>query len=155
MFGKSYADYLRFQAPILVAVAFVGAARLGLSLAGEPNSVVKYLSMTAVGFAGIFYYGLQVRRTGFGSYRNMLPLIFNQGLIAHAIAILGIGLSAMGMTNAFDAPEFRGPGSTADTTPLTHALAHIFIGPWAGTLVGWLMGSIVMALAGGSRREAS
>ncbi len=73
MFEKPYADYVRYQAPILVAVAVVGLARLGLSLAGMPNSMVKHVSVTAVGFAGIFYSALRVQRTGFGSYRHMLP----------------------------------------------------------------------------------
>ena len=51
MFGKPYSEYLRFQTPFLVAMAVVGVLRLGLSLAGQPDSIVKFASMTAVGFA--------------------------------------------------------------------------------------------------------
>ena len=152
MFGKPYLEYLRFQAPILVAMAIVGFLRLILSIAGQPDSIVKFLSVSAVGFAGMVYYGVRVRPSGFGSYRHLLPLVFNQGLVANGIAVVGIGLAVMGMPNIYDVPEFRGPFATAETTPLQHALAHMFIGTTVGALIGWGMSSIVMAIFGKTRR---
>jgi hypothetical protein len=152
MFGKPYADYIRYQFPFLIAIAVVGLLRLVLSLAGQPDSIVKYASMTAVGFASLAYYGVSVRRRGFGSYQQLLPLVFNQGLIANGIAVLGIGLAVMGMPNIYDMPEFRGPFATAQTTPLQHALAHLFVGTTVGALVGWAFSSIFMALLGGKRK---
>lgn len=151
MFGKPYSAYIRFQSPFLAAIAAVGLLRLVLSLAGQPDSVVRFASMTVVGFAGIAYYGARVRPTGFGSYRHLLPLIFNQGLIANGIAILGIGLSVMGMPNIYDVAEFR-PPFAREATPLAHAAAHLFFGTTLGTLVGWLFGSIVMAIFGRPRK---
>jgi len=153
MFGKPYAEYLRFQAPFLVAIAAVGFTRLAVSLAGYPTSLVKYVSMTVVFFAGLVYYGLSVGRTGFGTYRHLLPLAFNQGLVFHAVAIIGITLSANGLPNVFDVPEFRGPGATAETTALPHALSHLFIGTTVGTLVGWGVASLVMVIGGRPRRQ--
>ncbi len=152
MFGKPYAEYIRYQLPLLGAVAAVGLLRLVLSIAGLPDSVVKFASMTAVGFAAMAYYGVTVRRRGFGTYRHLLPLVFNQGLIANAIAVLGIGLAVMGMPNIYDVPEFRGPFATAQTTPLQHALAHLLLGTTMGALVGWLFSSIVMAIFGRARK---
>lgn len=152
MFGRPYSEYVRFQAPILIAMAVVGLLRLVLSIAGLPDSTVKFVSVSAVGFAGIVYYGLRVRHSGFGSYRHLLPLIFNQGLVANGIAILGIGLAVMGMPNIYDVHEFRGPFATAETTPLEHALAHMFIGTTVGAIIGWGMSSIVMAVFGRTRR---
>ena len=154
MFGKNYTDYIRFQAPVLALLAAVGLARLVLSLAGAPDPMVRYLSMTVVFFGGIVFYGLRVGRSGFGRYRHLLPLVFNQSLIFHAIAILGITLSAFGLPNVYDLPEFRGPGATAQTTALTHGLSHLFVGTTVGTLVGWGFGSLVM-LIGGRPRAAS
>jgi len=151
MFGKPYSEYVRFQTPFLIGIAIVGVVRLLLSLAGQPDSVVKFASMTVVGFAGIAYYGVRVRRIGFGSYRHMIPLIFNQGLIANGIAILGIGLSVMGMPNIYDVAEFR-PPFAREATPLAHAAAHLFFGTTLGTLVGWVFGSIVMAIFGRPRK---
>jgi hypothetical protein len=78
--------------------------------------------------------------------------VFNQGLIANGIAVLGIGLAVMGMPNIYDMPEFRGPFATAQTTPLQHALAHLFVGTTVGALVGWAFSSIFMALLGGKRK---
>ena len=152
MFGKPYAEYIRYQLPFLIATAVVGLLRLGLSLAGQPASMVKYVSITALGFLSFAWYGVTVRRRGFGSYRHLLPLVFNQGLIANGIAILGIALAVMGMPNIYDMPEFRGPFATAQTTPLQHALAHLFGGTTAGALVGWGFSSIFMALFGGPRK---
>jgi hypothetical protein len=152
MFGKPYSEYFRYQWPFLVATAVVGLIRLGLSLAGQPNTVTRLFSMNVVLFIGIFYYALTVRRRGFGSYKQMLPLIFNQGIVEHIIAVIGIALSAAGFPNVLDAPEFRGPGDTSAVTPLTHALAHIFFGSWVGALMGWAVGSVVMAIGGGKAR---
>ena len=152
MFQKPYSEYIRFQTPVLIAMAIVGLLRLGLSIAGMPDSIVKFVSVSAVGFAGIVYYGVRVRPTGFGSYRHLLPLVFNQGLVANGIAIVGIGLAVMGMPNIYDVQEFRGPFATAETTPLQHALAHMFIGTTVGALMGWGMSSIVMAVFGRPRR---
>jgi len=152
MFQKPYSEYLRFQAPILIVMAIVGLLRLGLSIAGQPDSIVRFVSVSAVGFAGIVYYGVRVRPSGFGTYRHLLPLVFNQGLVANGTAILGIGLAVMGMPNIYDVTEFRGPFATPQTTPTQHALAHMFIGTTVGVLLGWLMSSIVMAIFGRPRR---
>ena len=151
MFGKPYSEYIRFQTPFLAAIAIVGLIRLMLSIAGQPDSVVKFASMTVVGFAGIVYYGVRVRSSGFGGYRHLIPLIFNQGLIANGIAILGIGLSVMGMPNIYDVAEFR-PPFAREATPPAHAAAHLFFGTTLGTLVGWVFGSIVMAIFGRPRK---
>jgi hypothetical protein len=152
MFGKPYAEYIRYQLPLLIATAAVGLVRLGLSLAGQPDSIVKYVSMSAIGFASFAYYGVSVRRRGFGNYREMLPLVFNQGLIANGIAVLGIALAVAGMPNIYDVQEFRGPFATPETTPLQHALAHLFVGTTVGAMVGWGFSCIFMALFGGKRK---
>jgi hypothetical protein len=152
MFGKPYSEYIRFQTGVLIAVTVVGLIRLALSLAGQPDSIVKFASMSVVSLAGVIYYALRVRPSGFGSYRHMLVLIFNQGLIAHGIAILGIGLAVMGLPNIYDVTEFRGPFATPQTTPLQHALAHLLVGTTVGTLFGWVLGSIVMALFGRAKK---
>jgi hypothetical protein len=152
MFGKPYADYVRFQMPVLIAITVVGLARLALSLAGMPNSVVKYVSITVVALAGVLYYGLRVGPSGFGGYKQLLPLIFNQTVLLNGIAILGIGVAVMGLPNIYDAPEFRGPGGGATTSPAVHALAHLFIGNIVGTLLFWGLGSLVMLIGGRPRK---
>ena len=45
MFGKRLPQYLGFQKVWLALIAAVGLARLGLSLAGLPDSAVRFLSV--------------------------------------------------------------------------------------------------------------
>ncbi|MEO5761299.1 MAG: hypothetical protein ABIR28_03215 [Vicinamibacteria bacterium] len=151
MFGKPYSAYLRFQWPFLTAIAVVGFIRLGLSIAGQPDSMVKFFSMTVVGIIGSVYYAMTVRRSGFGNYRELIPLIFNQNFLANSIAILGIILSIYGMPNILDVPEFK-PPFARESTSLQHALAHLFLGNIVGTLFGWIITSMIMAIGGGRKK---
>jgi hypothetical protein len=80
MFGKRLSQYLDFQKGILGLLATVGLARLGLSLAGLPDTTVSWLSMNVVAWAGALYYGVAVHTKDFGSYRQILPLGFFQRL---------------------------------------------------------------------------
>jgi len=89
MFGKQLSQYLGFQKVVLGLLAAVGLARLGLSLAGLPDSTVAWLSMNVVAWAGALYYGVAVHTRGFGSYKQILPLAFFQTLLQQSIAVLG------------------------------------------------------------------
>ena len=141
IFGKSCSDYLRFQRVWLGLVLAVGLARLGLSLAGLPNSTTKWLSLTVLTLLGVFYYGVRVHTAGFGSYKQLLPLIFNQNALAQVIVIAGIVIGILtGHDNVFTAPEYSGG---RDGKNWFHVLAHgvvILVLP----LVGWLVASLVM-----------
>jgi hypothetical protein len=44
IFGKTLGEYVRFQKTFLILILAVGLARLALSLAGAPNSTVRWLS---------------------------------------------------------------------------------------------------------------
>jgi len=142
IFGKKLSDYLRFQQVILGLILAVGLARLALSLAGMPNSTTKWLSITVVSLVGLLYYGVRVHSTGFGSYKQLLPLIFNQTVLGNVISIIGIVIGILtGHDNVFTAPEYSGGG---DGKTWLHAGAHVVIGIPVGTLVGWLTASIVL-----------
>jgi len=141
MFGKRVSQYLEFQKVFLALTAVVGLARLGLSLAGLPDSTVTWLSMNAVIWAGAFYYGVAVYTSGFGSYKQILPLGFFQIVILHVIAVLGILLSIAGFPNIFAAPEYSGP---AATNQWLHILAHLTVGMVVAPLLLWGVGSLTM-----------
>jgi hypothetical protein len=140
IFGKRCSDYVRFQRVFLGLVLVVGLARLGLSLAGLPNSTTKWLSLTVLTLIGILYYGVRVHTSGFGSYKQLLPLIFNQNALAQVIVIVGIVIGILtGHDNVFTAPEYSGG---RDGKNWVHVAAHgvvILVLP----LVGWLVGSLV------------
>ena len=52
IFGRPLSDYIAFAKLFLVLIPVVGIARLALSLAGVPNSMVKWISINAAGWIG-------------------------------------------------------------------------------------------------------
>jgi hypothetical protein len=140
IFGKPLSEYVRFERVFLILIVVVGLARLFLSLAGMPNSTVKFLSITVLGLIGIFYYGIRVHTTGFGSYKHLLPLIVIQNVVSHGLIIAAIVLARLThQVNIYSAPEYGGNSSTR-----FHVMGHVLIGMVAFSLVGWLVASIVM-----------
>jgi len=129
VFGKTISQYVRFQQAILTIIAVVGILRLGLSLADIPDATTKWLSMTVVGIAASVYYGIAVHTRGFGSYRQLLPLLVIQGVLTHLIVIAGILISAMtGRPNIFTANEYGGSLSVPIHV-LGHVVAGMVVGP--------------------------
>ena len=51
MFGKPVKEYLELQKWWLVALAVMGVLRIALSLAGLPDSTVKWFSTNVIGWA--------------------------------------------------------------------------------------------------------
>jgi len=146
MFGKRLTEYLKFQKVWLALIAAVGLARLGLSLAGLPDSAVMFLSMTAVGWAAVIYYGVAVHTKGFGSYKQLLPLMISQVVIVQSIAVTGILLAIAGFPNIYAAPEYSGPPFARSTNQWSHALAHLTIGMVVPVLLWWGVGSLVLLI---------
>jgi len=142
MFGKQLSQYLGFQKVVLGLLAAVGLARLGLSLAGLPDSTVAWLSMNVVAWAGALYYGVAVHTRGFGSYKQILPLAFFQTLLQQSIAVLGILLAIGGSPNIYAAPEF----SFGAQSQWVHVLAHLTIGIVVPTLLLWGVASLVLLI---------
>ena len=130
MFGKRVSEYLAFEKIWLFLIAAVGLVRLGVSLAGAPDRTAAWFSMNVVVWAGCLYYGAAVHTRGFGSYRQLLPLMIFATLTMQSIAVLGILLAIAGVPNVFAAPEF-----SQRPEPMDPLLAHLTIGlavPWAG-----------------------
>jgi hypothetical protein len=142
MFGKPISQYLDFQKVVLGILAAVGLARLGLSLAGLPNSTVAWLSMNAVGWAGALYYGVAVYTKGFGSYKQLLPLGFFQIVLQQLIAVAGILLAIAGYSNVYAAPEF----SCGAQSQWVHILSHLTIGIVVPPFLFWAVSSLVLLI---------
>lgn len=146
MFGKRVSEYLAFQKVALGILAAVGLARLVLSLAGLPDGVVAWLSMTVVGWAAVLYYGVAVHTRGFGSYKQLLPLLVFQVVLVQAIAVGGILIAIAGWPNIYAAPEYSGPPFARSPNQWQHALAHLTIGIVAPVLLGWAVASLVLLI---------
>lgn len=148
MLGKPLSEYVRFQKAVLAILVVVGLARLGASLAGLPDATVKWLAMNVVLWGGAVYYGIAVPRSGFGGYRQLLPLVTIQVLVFQAIAVLGILLAIAGFRNIFAAPEY----SFQAQSQWVHAAAHLTVGVLAPCLLLWGVASLVMLI---TRKVAS
>ncbi len=150
---KPVSQYFDFQKTLLAATAAVGLARLLLSLSGFSDATVAWLSMSAVVLLGALYYGVAVHTRGFGSYKQLLPLVFFQVSLTHGISVLGILISIAGFPNIFTAPEFSGPVPNA--SPWHHVVAHLTIGMIVPTLLLWGISSLALLITKKvARREA-
>ena len=135
VFGKSLSEYIKFQKIFLIITVAVGLIRLGMSMAGVPNSIATYFSMTAVSLVGIVYYAISVHTKGFGSYKQVFILLAIQSTLANVIVSLGITITALtGVINIFSAPEFSGGAN-----PWIHAGTHLVLGPTIIALVYWII----------------
>ena len=142
MFGKTISEYIAFQKYILLLILVVGLGRLFLSLAGVPDSTTKWLSISVVSLIGILYYAVRVHTTGFGSYKQLLPLMFIQSVVAQGIIVAGIIIAILTQKdNVFSAPEYSGGG---EGKTWLHVLAHLVAGLIIVPLAGWLIGSIIL-----------
>src|SRR5438034_10733674 len=126
IFGKRLSEYVAFSKPFLGLILIVGIARLALSLGGVPSSIAKWISITAVIWIGVLYYAIRVHTSGFGSYKQLLPICVLMSLAAQAIIVPGIILAiSTGKDNIYSVPEyaFGGDGKT-----WLHVGAHLVIG---------------------------
>jgi hypothetical protein len=140
VFGKKLSEYVAFQKVVLAVVVAVGVLKLALSLAGVSDASTRWVSLTVVALVATIYYGIAVHTKGFGSYRQLLPLMVIQGVVANSIVIVGILISAAtGTANIFTADEYGGTTSV----PL-HIAGHVIGGMVVGPLIGWAIGSLVM-----------
>jgi hypothetical protein len=140
IFGKKLSEYVAFQKVVLAIIVVVGLLRLGTSLAGMADSTTRWFSMTVVVLLATIWYGVAVHTHRFGSYRQLLPLLVIQAAVSNAIVIAGILIAAAtGKANVFTAPEYGGDSST-----LFHVGGHVVFGVGVGSLLGWLLASIVM-----------
>jgi hypothetical protein len=142
VFGKPFSAYVRFAGLSLALIAGVALLRLAASLAGVTNASVKWLSVTVVLLVCAFVWSARVHTTGFGSYKQILPVVWLQAVAANAVIVGAILLAmANGHDNIFTAPEYSGGG---DGKVWGHVLGHVVIGCILGPLVLWGLGSLVM-----------
>ena len=142
MFGKTLAEYLRFQRVVLALVVAVFVIRLALSMAGVANTTARWASVTVVLLVGVVYYGVAVYRTGFGSYKQLYPLLLIQSIVGEGLVALAIVLAIFtGRDNIYTAPEYSGGG---DGKNWMHVVAHLVVAIVILPLLSWAVASLVM-----------
>jgi hypothetical protein len=135
-------QYLGFQKVVLALVVLAFLVRLALSLSGTPNASAKWISVTAVLLLGVVYYGVAVHTRGFGSYKQLYPLVLFQSLLGEGLVALAVALAILtGTDNIYTAPEYSGGG---DGKNWLHVVAHLVIAVVVLPLVSWGVSSLVM-----------
>jgi hypothetical protein len=151
IFGKTIGEYLRFAAGVIALVVVVGAARLALSLAGVPVSTTKYFSVTTAALLGIVYLAVRTHTSGFGSYRQLLPLmVITLGAGSWVSGIAVVLAIATGTDNIYSIPEYSGGG---EGKTFFHAFAHFTFAPFIAGLIAWGLASLVMLVTKVSTRS--
>jgi hypothetical protein len=116
--------------------------RLALSLGGVPNASAKWISVTAVLLVGVVYYGVAVHTKGFGSYKQLYPLMLFQSVLGEKLVAVAIVLAILtSRDNIYTAPEYSDGG---DGKAWLHVVAHLVLGVVVLPLVSWGIGSLVM-----------
>jgi len=142
IFGKSISEYVSFDRGFLILVLVVGLGRLILSLLGAPNSTTKFLSITVVLLLGMVYYSVTVYTSGFGSYKQLLPVMALPVILGTCIVITGIVIAILtGKDNIFSAPEYS-PGGV-DGKNWGHVGGHV-VAMIILPLILWAVGSLIM-----------
>lgn len=142
VFGKPLSEYVSFCKMFLILIPLVGIVRLALSLSGTPNTTARWLSMTALVWIAVIYCSIRIHTSGFGSYKHLLVVCVLLNLSMQIISISGIVIAALtGTANIFSAPEF-----SFGTSPWLHALMHVVVGIPVGSLLPWLIGSLILAV---------
>ena len=142
MFGKTVNQYLSFQKIVLGLIVVAWLVRLALSLAGTPNASAKWISVTSVLLLGILFYGVAVHTRGFGSYKQLYPLVLFQSLLGEGLVALAIVLAIFtGRDNIYTAPEYSGGG---DGKNWTHVIAHLVVAAVILPLISWAIASLVL-----------
>lgn len=143
IFGKRLSEYVAFAKPFLVLILVVGIARLALSLGGVSNSTAKWLSITAVLWIGVLYYAVRVHTSGFGSYKQLLPICVLQGIAAQLIIVPAIILAIFtDKDNIYSIPESF--FNRTDGKSWLHVGLHLVVGTTIAPLLGWLIGCVIM-----------
>jgi hypothetical protein len=143
MFGRKFADYIRFEGWILILLVAVFLVRLGLSLNGASFSQIRWFSMNLVLFLGLIYCSVAVHTRKFGGYWQLFGLLLVQNVLSHTLIALAIVLSIVtGTANVFTAPEVSGGSDGANWF---HVAAHA-IGGFLVSFLAWLFGSVILFL---------
>jgi hypothetical protein len=141
--GHEIRDYFRLLAPLLGLIAAVWALRLVLAATEAPPGVVRACSVSVAGAMSVLLAVLLMHMRRFGGYLEVVVatlflIVWEQVLISAAIAFTIL----TGIENVYSAPEysFRGLGHWQ------HIAGHMTFGVGSGTLLGSLMGCLLLWL---------
>ncbi len=138
-------EHVRMLLPLFGLIAVFWLLRWGLAEMGAAMWVIRLFSVNGSSSLAVVVAVLLIHVRNFGSYANVFLISFLLTLWGELLIILAILFSLLtGMTNIYTAPEFSLPSS--DPYHWRHILGHLTFGVGAGTLMGGLMGSLLLWL---------
>jgi hypothetical protein len=159
VFGKPFSAYVRFALPSLIIIMGVALLRLVLAQAGMAVSTVKWVSATVALLVCALVWSARVYTTGFGSYKQILPVVWLQAVSLNVVIIAAIAWAiSTGKDNIFTVPEFANNQDGKNWFP--HVFGHTLAGAVIEPLILWALGSLVMLVtkkvgSGTSQRAAA
>lgn len=143
--GHRMREHLRLLAFPFALIFAVWLLRLLLSMAGTPNSIVRFASVTAATALAIVVATVLMHWRDFGGYASVVVASFLLNVWSEVLIVLAVAFSVLsGVDNIYTAPEFSVPGG--DVMHLIHMRAHLTFGIGVGTLEGAAMGCLVLWL---------
>jgi hypothetical protein len=141
MFGKKLSEYVRFERVILILIAVVFVSRLAVAMSGVEIAKARWVSINIVLLLGLIYCAVNVHLSGFGSYKQLLGLLFIQTAFAHILIASAILMAVVtGVDNIYTNPEFFNHQNGRN---LLHVFMHV-VAALVLPLIGWAIGSVIL-----------
>ena len=102
LFGKSLGDYARFVRTGMILIVLMGLVRFIVGISGVPyERATNLLSITILTILLSFIYGHKAATSGFGRYRQLLPMVFMLAATMYAFIIVAIVVEGLAGFNGY------------------------------------------------------
>ncbi len=141
--GHELREYYHLLAPLFGLITAVWVLRLVLAAVGAPAAVVRTCSVSVFGAIAVLLAVLLIHMRRFGGYLEVVVatlflIVYEQLLISAAIAFTIF----TSIVNIYSAPEY----SFLGMSHWRHIAGHMIFGVGSGTLIGSLMGCLMLWL---------
>jgi len=141
----AFREHLKLLAPLFGVIAAVWLLRLLLaSIPGMPVAVVRAMSISVFVPICIILATLLIHTKRFGGYANVVVSAFLLVTWGQILIVSAVAFSVLtGIQNIYSAPEYSVPGDTGHSR---HIMGHLTVGIGLETLIGALMGCLILYL---------
>lgn len=140
--GRGFRDHVKLLTPLFGVIGAVWALRFILGAVGAPLWTIEIFSVGVFVPICVILAALLIHLKRFGGYASVvfssfLLVLWGQVLIVGAILLTVL----FSVENIYTAPEFSIPG---DAGHVRHIFGHLTLGVGLETLIGSLMGCLIL-----------
>lgn len=140
--GRGVREHLQLLTPLFGVIGAVWALRFILGQIGAPMWLIEVFSVGIFVPICVILAALLIHLKRFGGYASVVFSSFLLVLWGQILIVAAILLSVVaGVENIYTAPRFSIPG---DTGHVRHILGHLTFGVGLETLIGSLMGCLIL-----------